>query len=47
MFELLAAERIPVDAVSTSEIKISCLIPARYHELAVRALHDGFGLGVA
>lgn len=44
MFELLGREGITVDAVSTSEIKVSCLIPSKYHELAVRALHDGFGL---
>jgi aspartate kinase len=44
MFELLGKEGITVDAVSTSEIKVSCLIPAKYHELAVRTLHDGFGL---
>lgn len=45
MFELLAAENINIQAISTSEIKISCLIAARYTELAVRVLHDGFGLG--
>ncbi len=45
MFEILGREGITVDAVSTSEIKVSCLIPSKYHELAVRALHDGFGLG--
>ena len=31
--------------ISTSEIKISCVIDAKYAELAVRALHDGFELG--
>ncbi|WP_050433646.1 aspartate kinase [Chondromyces crocatus] len=45
MFELLAAENINIEAISTSEIKISCLVATRYAELAVRALHDGFGLG--
>jgi aspartate kinase len=44
MFEILAAEGINIDAISTSEIKISCLLAAKYAELAVRALHDGFGL---
>ncbi len=44
MFELLAGEGINILAISTSEIKISCLIASRYTELAVRALHDGFGL---
>jgi aspartate kinase len=46
MFRLLANEGINVEAVSTSEIKVSCLIGSKYGELAVRALHDGFGLGV-
>jgi aspartate kinase len=45
MFRILANEGINVMAISTSEIKTSCLIHAKYAELAVRALHDGFGLG--
>jgi aspartate kinase len=45
MFRLLAAEGINVVAISTSEIKISCLVGAKDAELAVRSLHDGFGLG--
>ncbi len=45
MFTLLADEGITIDAVSTSEIKVSCLIASKYGELAVRTLHDGFGLG--
>jgi aspartate kinase len=44
MFEILAHENIHVHLISTSEIKISCVIEAKYAELAVRALHDGFGL---
>lgn len=44
MFGLLAAEGINIQAISTSEIKISCIIAARYTELAVRTLHEGFGL---
>jgi aspartate kinase len=47
MFELLARESINIQAISTSEIKISCLIASKYTELAVRALHDGFGLDKA
>jgi aspartate kinase len=31
--------------ISTSEIKISCVINAKYTELAVRILHDAFELG--
>jgi len=46
MFRILANEGINIDAISTSEIKVSCLVGAKYTELAVRALHDGFGLGL-
>jgi aspartate kinase len=42
MFEILAKEGINIQAISTSEIKISCLVASKYTELAVRSLHDGF-----
>ena len=45
LFEILARENIHVHLISTSEIKISCVIDGKYAELAVRALHDGFDLG--
>jgi aspartate kinase len=45
MFRLLAAEGINIQAISTSEIKVSCIVATKYTELAVRTLHDGFGLG--
>ncbi|HVZ75088.1 MAG TPA: aspartate kinase [Polyangia bacterium] len=45
MFETLAKENIHVHLISTSEIKISCVIDAKYGELAVRSLHDAFELG--
>jgi aspartate kinase len=45
MFELLAQEGINILMISTSEIKISVVVEAKYSELAVRVLHDGFGLG--
>ena len=45
MFELLAGEGINIQMISTSEIKISVVVDAKYAELAVRVLHDGFGLG--
>jgi aspartate kinase len=44
MFELLAGEGINILMISTSEIRISVVISAKYTELAVRVLHDGFGL---
>jgi aspartate kinase len=47
MFEILARENIAVQLIATSEIKISCVIDAKYGELAVRALHDGFDLDKA
>lgn len=42
MFEVLAAEGINIQMISTSEIKISIIIDAKYAELAVRVLHDAF-----
>jgi aspartate kinase len=42
MFEVLAREGINIEMISTSEIKISVVIGAKYSELAVRALHDAF-----
>jgi aspartate kinase len=47
MFQILADENINIQAISTSEIKVSCLVATKYTELAVRALHDGFELGAA
>ncbi|MGA6993309.1 MAG: aspartate kinase [Candidatus Deferrimicrobiaceae bacterium] len=45
VFETLAAERVNILGITTSEIKISCLIEEKYTELAVRVLHNAFGLG--
>ena len=49
MFNTLAAEGINIQMISTSEIKVSCVIDDKYTELAVRVLHNAFGLdkGVA
>jgi aspartate kinase len=44
MFEALAERRINILAITTSEIKVSVLIPEEYTELAVRVLHSAFGL---
>jgi len=44
MFEALASENINIRLISTSEIRISCVILAKYAELAVRTLHSAFGL---
>ena len=44
MFQVLANEGINMEMVSTSEIKVSCVIAEKYTELAVRALHDAFAL---
>jgi aspartate kinase len=44
-FEILAREGINILMISTSEIKISVVVEAKYAELAVRVLHDGFELG--
>jgi aspartate kinase len=44
MFQTLANENINIMMISTSEIKISCVIEEKYTELAVRELHKSFGL---
>ena len=44
MFKTLADNNINIQVISTSEIKISVLISSDYTELAVRTLHDAFGL---
>jgi aspartate kinase len=43
-FTALAKENINIMMISTSEIKISCVIEQKYTELAVRVLHNAFGL---
>ncbi|MEI7449273.1 MAG: aspartate kinase [Desulfomonile sp.] len=47
MFSALAREGINIEMISTSEIKISCVIRQKYAELAVRILHDVFELDKA
>ncbi|MET0181856.1 MAG: aspartate kinase [Caulobacterales bacterium] len=47
MFSALAQKGINIEAIATSEIKISVLIDAQYTELAVRALHTAYGLDAA
>lgn len=44
MFDILFRHGINIMMISTSEIKVSCVIEEKFTELAVRALHDGFGL---
>ncbi len=46
MFKTLAEKGINILLISTSEIKISVLIAKEYGELAVRVLHDVYGLGI-
>jgi len=45
MFETLARSGVNIQMISTSEIKVSCVIEDKYTELAVRELHSAFGLG--
>jgi aspartate kinase len=47
MFEVLSREGINIMMISTSEIKISCVIEEKYLELAMRSLHAAFGLDQA
>jgi len=44
MFEVLSQEGVNIIMISTSEIKISCVIDEKYLELAMRSLHSAFGL---
>jgi len=44
MFETLSAEGVNIQMISTSEIKVSCVIDDKYTELAVRVLHEAFDL---
>lgn len=44
MFRTLANENVNILMISTSEIKVSCVIDEKYTELAVRVLHEAFGL---
>ena len=44
MFRALAEENINIKMISTSEIRISCIIEEKYTELAVRVLHSAFEL---
>ena len=45
MFAALASEGINIQMISTSEIKVSAVIQAKYKELAIRVLHKAFELG--
>jgi aspartate kinase len=42
MFEVLAGERINIEMIATSEIKVSVVVGSKYGELAMRSLHDAF-----
>lgn len=44
MFQTLAGHNINIMMISTSEIKVSCVIDLKFTELAVRVLHETFGL---
>jgi aspartate kinase len=44
MFEALAKKRVNIEMISTSDISISCIIKKKFAEIAVRALHEKFGL---
>jgi len=46
MFQTLANHNINIMMISTSEIKVSCVIDLKFTELAVRALHESFGLAL-
>jgi aspartate kinase len=43
-FTTLGSAGVNIEMISTSPIKISCVIARKYAELAVQCLHDGFAL---
>ena len=43
-FTVLADSNINIQMISTSEIKVSMVIDDKYGELAIRALHEAYGL---
>ncbi len=45
VFKSLAAENINIQMISTSEIRVSCVVEDKYGELAARTIHDAFDLG--
>ena len=45
MFDVLAAEGINIEMISTSPIRVSCVIRRADGDRAVRAVHERFGLG--
>jgi aspartate kinase len=47
VFETLASGGINIQMISTSEIKVSCVVDEKYGELAIRLLHEAFGLDQA
>jgi len=46
MFQQLADNNINIFMISTSEIKVSCVIDLKFTELAVSVLHEAFGLSI-
>ena len=44
MFESLKAANVNIQMITTSEIKVTCVIDRKQVEAAVRALHDSFEL---
>jgi aspartate kinase len=47
MFSALSEENINIIMISTSEIRVSCIIEEKYGELAVRTLHKVFNMTAA
>jgi aspartate kinase len=44
MFKSLADKDINIQMISTSEIRISCIVDEKQGELAVKTIHDAFNL---
>ena len=44
MFRALGDAQIPIHNITTSEIKISCIVPKEHGQRALQCVHDAFGL---
>jgi aspartate kinase len=47
MFRALAGQGVGVEAIASSDIRITCVVRRQHHASAVRALHEAFGLAQA
>jgi len=46
MFQVLGDAGVPIRNITTSEIRISCLVPQEHGERSLRLVHEAFGLAL-